>query len=295
MLQILIESLEVELEKLLRMAPRVAFALAVFVASIFLGRLLARLVGTLLERGRLSSPQKSFFRRLTVWAVALLGLAVALNLVGLRTAASGLLAGGGITAVVLGFAFREIGENFLAGFLLAFSRPFKLGDIIQSGEFKGTVRGIEMRHTHLRTSDGRDVFVPNAEIINRPLVNYTRDGLLRPAFTLGIDYADDARDACRLLSEAVSSVPGVVAEPRASAGIAGLDSSWVQIEVSFWIDTFQKGVSLAAVKTAAMDACRRALLDSGFTVSSEVSTNLVLRASAGTDVRLSGGAGREVT
>jgi small-conductance mechanosensitive channel len=66
----------------------------------------------------------------TFWGVGLLGFALALNLVGLRAVASGLQAGGGITAVVLGFAFREIGENLLAGFLLAFSRPFKVNDII---------------------------------------------------------------------------------------------------------------------------------------------------------------------
>lgn len=286
MIEILLESLGNELEGLLRMAPRAALALAVFVLSLLLGRVLARLVGSVLERGNLSTTHRSFFRRVTVWAVGLLGLAVALNVVGLRTAASGLLAGGGITAVVLGFAFREIGENFLAGFLLAFSRPFKVDDIIQSGDFKGTVRGIEMRHTHIRTADGRDVFVPNSQIINSALINFTRDGLLRPAFTVGIDYADNAREACALLQKAAQQVRGVAAKPPASAVIAGLESAWVQLEVAFWIDTFQEGVSLAKVRTEVMDGCRRSLLEAGFTLSSDVSTNLALTAREAVDVRL---------
>ena len=188
--------------------------------------------------------------------------------------------------MVLGFAFREIGENFLAGFLLAFSRPFKVGDIIQSGEFKGTVRGIEMRHTHIRTADGRDIFLPNAQIINSALTNFTRDGLLRPAFTVGIDYADNAREACDMLKEAAQQVPGVAAEPAASAVVASLDAAWVQLEVAFWIDTLQQGVSLAEVRSQVIDSCRCRLREAGFTVSSDVSTNLNLATREAVDVQL---------
>ncbi|MGB5753907.1 MAG: mechanosensitive ion channel domain-containing protein [Thermoanaerobaculia bacterium] len=128
---------------------------------------------------------------------------------------------------------------------LAFSRPFKVDDIIQSRDFKGTVRGIEMRHTHIRTADGRDIFLPNSQIINNPLTNFTRDGLLRPVFTVGIDYADNARVACGLLRKAAQGVPGVAAKPPASAVIAGLDSSWVQLEVALSGSTpFKKASAL---------------------------------------------------
>lgn len=285
MKQILLESIGTEWDNLLRLAPRVILAVAFFTFAVVVGRLLARGIGKVLDRSGLSATQKKFFRRLTVWLVAILGLAVALNIIGLKSAASGLLAGGGITAVVLGFAFREIGENFLAGLLLAFSRPFKLGDIIESGEFKGTVRSIEIRHTHIRTGDGRDVFVPNAQIINSPLVNFTRDGLLRPAFQLGIDYGDDAREACRLLRDTTAGVSGVADDPAPSAVITGLDSSWVTLEVAFWIDTFAPGVSLAAVRTEVMDACRRTLREAGFTFSTDVGSNVAVRLPEGVDLR----------
>jgi small-conductance mechanosensitive channel len=284
---IILESLRADIDGLLRIAPRIVLALFIVGSSLVLGRVLSRVVGSLLERGQLSPTHKAFFRRATTWAIVLLGLSVAMSVVGLTAAASGLVAGGGITAVVLAFAFREIGENVLAGFLLAFNRPFNIDDIVQSGEFKGTVRAVDIRTTHIRTGDGRDVFIPNAQIINRPLINFTRDGLLRPSFTLAIDYADDAGEACELLGTVARGVPGVVDEPPVLARITGLEASWVQLEVSYWIDTFAPGVRPAVIGTEVMNACRAALQEGGFTVSSEVSTNLVLSGKDPIGVRLS--------
>lgn len=275
-MQTLLDSVTAEWENLVRLAPRPVAALLVVVASILVGRLLSRGVGRLLDRGGLSRIQRDFFRRATVWAVALFGIATAFNLLGLKAAATGLLAGGGITAVILGFAFREIGENFLAGFFLAFSRPFKIGDLIQSGDFKGTVRGIEMRHTHIRSADGRDIHIPNAQILNTPLVNFTRDGLLRPSFTVGIDYADDAHRACAELLAEVREIAEVADEPAPTVTIAGLEATVVLLEVAFWIDTFKPGVSLPQVRTEVMERCRRRLRQAGFTLSSEVSTSVAL-------------------
>src|SRR5690625_6434311 len=74
---------------------------------------------------------------------------------------------------MIGFAFKDIGENFLARFFLAFSRSFRENDLIETGGITGTVRGIHIRHTHLRTSDGCDVFVPSAQLFTKPLYNYT--------------------------------------------------------------------------------------------------------------------------
>ncbi len=293
-LEILVGSLEAEGRGLLEAAPRIAAALLILGAAIWIGGILGRGVAALLDRGGLTPTHKVFFRRLTRWLVGLLGFAIALNLLGLSGAATGLLAGGGITAIVLGFAFRQIGENFLAGFFLAFSRPFNVGDLIQSGELEGVVRKIELRSTHIRTADARDIFIPNSRIFNEPLVNFTRDGLRRPSFTVGIDYADDAEAACRLLAETVGRVSGVLADPPPTATLSSLAPLYVEIEVAFWIDAFglPAGRGLPQVRSEAMDDCRRALREGGYTPSSDVSSNVAVGGRAPLDVRLEGGAPR---
>ena len=112
-------------------------------------------------------------------AFGLLGLVIGLQILGLTAVATSLLATGGLVAVVLGFAFREIGENFLAGLLLSFSRSFEVGDLIESAGHRGRVKEIDLRQVWLRSADGRDIFVPSAEVFRSVLVNFTRDGLRR--------------------------------------------------------------------------------------------------------------------
>jgi small conductance mechanosensitive channel len=270
----LIDSFIAQWHGVIELAPRALLALVVLFVFVFAGRLVGRGVGLVLKRGGLTPTHQLFFRRLVIWVAMLLGLAMALNLLGLGGVAAGLLAGGGLTAVVLGFAFRQIGENLLAGLFLAFSRPFNVDDYIESGSFQGTVRKIELRHTHIRTPDGRDIFIPNSQIFNSSLVNFTRDGLLRPSFTVGLDYRDDVAAACELLARVTAAVEYVLAEPPPQAHVSGLAASVVEIEVVYWVNTFADGFNGLRVKGEVMDRCREALLAGGFTVASEVTSRL---------------------
>jgi small-conductance mechanosensitive channel len=257
--------------------PKILGALLVLVIAIWVGRKLAKILVTLLVKTSLPGIHKGFFRNTITWLFALLGLIIALDILGLEKAAVSLLAGGGITAVVLGFAFREIGENFLAGFFLAFSRPFNIGDTIQSGDFIGSVKSIELRNTHIRTSDGRDIFIPSSQIFNQALINYTKDGLRRPSFVIGIDYGDDAIKAVSLLLDVAKNFEGVLKDPPPGVYISEMTAAYVQLEVFFWLDVFKEGINLLNIKSELMDGCKNALLDNGFTLSSETTTNIAVR------------------
>ena len=272
-----------QVEVVIAHAPRVALAVVVLLVFVVIGRLAGRGIGLMLKKGGLTPTHQLFFRRLTLWVAVIFGLAMALNVVGLGGVAAGLLAGGGLTAVVLGFAFRQIGENLLAGLFLAFSRPFNVDDFIEADGYEGKVRKIELRHTHIRTADGRDIFIPNSKIFNSSVVNFTRDGLLRPSFTVGLDYRDDMAVACELLVRETGGVEGVLAEPPPVANIRGLESAVVEIEVHYWVNTFAEGFDGLRVKGEVMDRCRAALLAAGFTVASEVSSRLEVEISGGAE------------
>jgi len=283
------ESLERPLDQLAYFAPRLLAALIVVLIAVYLGRAVGRLVARVLEKTQLSRTHNLFFKNLTIWFCVLLGFAVALSVLGLDTALAGFLAGSGVAAVVFGFAFKEIGENLLAGLFLAFSRPFNVGDYILSESLEGEVREIELRYTHIRTADGRDIYIPNSQIFNKPLINYTRDGLRRPVFTVGIDYGDDAIKAKDLLFEAVERVSDVQDDPEPTVFVSKLGPQFVELEVSFWINTFEFGESgassrieqeeaLRRIRSEVMNACRKTLLDNGFTVSSNVTTAVALDA-----------------
>jgi len=285
-MDILLESMMEEWQGLVRLTPRVLVAILVVIVSIFAGRLIGKVVVSVLSRGNFRPTHRNFFRNLTAWLVAMLGFIVALNVLGLKGLAASLVAGGGITAIVLGFAFREIGENFLAGFFLAFSRPFEVGDLIQSGDFQGVVKSIELRSTHIRSADGRDIFIPSSAIFNSPVTNFTKDGLRRLSFRVGIDYADDSEKVRRLLVETSRGVDNVLDAPEPGAIFSGLLAQYVELEVFFWIDTFKEGVDLGTVRNEVIERCRRVLMSSGFTVSANVTSNVALGGYSPVDVRV---------
>lgn len=170
----------------------------------------------------------------------------------------------------MGSAFKQIGENVLAGPFLAFSHPFRAGDLIRLGDLpEGIVRSLDLRQTHIRTFDGRDVFIPNSRLFTDPLVNLTHDGLRRPAFTLALGYAVDTARARTLMVDAVAGVPGVLAEPRPFANVIAFELTTVTVEVAFWIDVVA-GTDYALVQSAAMEACRNTLHTHGIQTGADV-------------------------
>ena len=255
-------------------SPRILAAIFIVLISYILGKNFAKIVHLFLSRSSLSNIHYNFFRIFVIYLVVFLGLIIAFNILGLEQFAMSMLASGGATAIIVGFAFREIGENFLAGLFLAFNRPFNIGDSIRTEEIEGQVKSIELRYTHIRSDDGRDVYVPSSQLFNKPVTNYTKDGLRRTSFSVGIDYANDAKVACSILTKAVQEIEGVLADPSPGAFIDSLEPLYVQLKVFYWVDVFDKKFTLLQVRNNVMDSSRKVLLEKGYTVSSETTTNL---------------------
>ena len=162
-------------EKFLTLLPRIALALAVLMITIFIARRLKNLVAKKAQ-ARLEDPLLAkFLSQISKWVLVIFGIALALYIAGLSRIAGSILAAAGVSAVIFGFAFKDIGENFLAGIILAFKRPFKVGDTVETVSIKGAIKTLDIRYTHIRSSDGKDIYVPNAMILKNPLINFTTD------------------------------------------------------------------------------------------------------------------------
>jgi len=109
-MDVFLDTLTQEWHNFVRLLPRLTVAIIVIACSIIVGNLISKGVVGILARGDFNPTHRNFFRGLTKWLVVFIGLIIVLNIVGLKGLAASLVAGGGITAVVLGFAFREIGE-----------------------------------------------------------------------------------------------------------------------------------------------------------------------------------------
>jgi len=274
-------SLEADWQAFLNFSPRLMYAAALLLAFALLARFVRFLLGQVLSRTERLRPHARFLQRLAGWAVFIAGLLLALGVMGFTGVAASLLATGGVVAIVLGFAFREIGENLFAGVFLAFSRPFEIGDLVKTGDLTGTVRAIDIRSIHIRTADACDVFVPSSQIFRQALFNYTRDGLRRPSFSIGVAYHDRPEQVLELLEQAVRGAPDVAADPMAYVGIKAFADSVIVYEIFFWMDLTHSERGLVEVTNDVMVRCWRALKEAGMTFSTDVSTTIELRQASG--------------
>ena len=286
-MDIVIESLLADWRNFLGFAPKLLYGLAIAIVFLIIGKYSSRGVGQLLRRAVRTKSTAQFFQYLTSWLIASIGLLLALGVMGFHGVAKTLLATGGIVAIVIGFAFREIGENFLAGFLLAISRPFEIGDLIQTGNLLGEVRSIELRYVHVRTFDACDVFVPSAQLIRDPLYNFTKDGLRRPSFTVGAAYNEEPDKVISLLESAVSDCADVLHSPKPFVSVKNFSDQHIEYEVFFWIDVTKSKHSYVESQNIAKIRCWRSLRDANITFSTDVTTALEIKTMPEVEISLS--------
>lgn len=276
-MEFIIESLKADWQTFLGFSPRLIYAAVVLIIFFLFARIFSNLVGRIMRRSERLQSQERYIRRLVMWAIRVLGVLFALSVMGFKGLAASMLATGGVVAIVLGFAFREIGENLLAGIFLNFSRPFEVGDLIKSGDLTGTVRAVDIRSVHIRTADACDVFVPSAQIFREELYNYTRDGLRRPSFCIGVAYHDEPEAVVSLLQNMVRQVDDVLPEPQALVSIKEFADSWIVYEVFFWVDVTKSARGLVDVTNDVKIQCWRVLGDAGMTYSTDVTSALEIK------------------
>ena len=140
----------------------------------------------------------------------------------------------GIGGVAIGFAFKDIFQNFLAGILILVTRPFRVGDQIRFKDYEGTVEDIQTRATSLKTYDGRRVIIPNGELYTNSVTVNTAFPQRRWQYDIGIGYGDDVEHARRIILEALEQAQDVVPDPKADVIVVALDESTVNLRARWW-------------------------------------------------------------
>lgn len=173
--------------------------------------------------------------RIVRWSVMLLGLLVSIVIVVPNISPAQLFQLLGISSVALGFAFRDILQNFFAGILLLVTEPFRIGDQIIVDHYEGTVETIESRATIIKTYDGRRVVIPNTQLFTSPVTVQTAFEVRRVQYDLGIGYDEDIERVKGLILETLRRVEEVLDEPPPEVIVVGLGDFSVILRVRWWI------------------------------------------------------------
>ncbi len=168
------------------------------------------------------------------WTIGIIGTLITITIIFPGVGVADLLGTLGIGSIAIGFAFKDILQNLLAGILILLRQPFRRGDQIVSGQYEGTVELIETRATIIRTYDGRQVLIPNSEIYTGSVVVNTAFDNRRSEYDVGVGYGDDIGDAVRVVLEAIKDADGVLPDPPPEAFPVGFDDSAVKLRVWWW-------------------------------------------------------------
>ncbi len=272
MRETILNSFERYWSSIIERLPEVTVGIILLMVFIFIGILVRKLVVNRLKKRSKDLLLINYIGRVIFLLFLIIGIVIFFNQVGLGRAAGGLLAGAGVSALILGFAFKDIGENFIAGFFLAFSRPFNTGDIIEVTDLMGRVKGMSFRNTHIRAFDGRDIFIPNSIMIKNPLTNYTKDGYMRHEFIIGMDYGVDISEATVVILETIKSLKNIVQSKNFTpfVTIDKFGSSTINLKIFFWINTYDFLGSITILKSNVMKAIVNRLMKEGFNMPADI-------------------------
>ncbi len=219
----------------LALLPNIALAIVVFLIFFLVAKGIRTTVRRLTQRRRRTRNVGLVLGRLAQGTTVLIGLFVALSIIIPSLEAGDLIQLLGISGVAIGFAFRDILQNFLAGILILLTEPFQIDDQIIFKEFEGTVEHIETHATTIRTYDGRRIVIPNSELFTNSVLVNTAFENRRLQYDIGIGYGDDIETAKDLILEAVHDTDGVLPHPAPDVIVVDLADSTVNLRARWWV------------------------------------------------------------
>ncbi len=245
--------------------PNFLLAVGTVVAFWLLARGARNLMRRLLHRVSHSEQVTYLLAQMVYIAVLTAGAFVALGILGLQKTVASLLAGAGIVGLALGFAFQDIAANLMAGIYLSVRRPFRRGHLIKAQDFFGIVQEVNLRWTEVLTQQGQLVLIPNKQVFENPIMNYSIRGSRRVDLTLGVSYGDDLEKARQVAMEAIAALPGRMPDRQVEMFYEEFAESSIDFTLRFWIP-FQSQKDYMAARSDAIIAVKKAFDAAGIQI-----------------------------
>ncbi|MFY7671303.1 mechanosensitive ion channel family protein [Tenacibaculum sp. MEBiC06402] len=252
--------------------PQIILGIVIIAAGLMLTRVITNFFKRTISNKTEDPLMVNFLSRTIKLGLLIMVIMFAMKVVGLGGVATGLLTALGASTVIIGFAFKDIGENFISGVILSFKRPFGINDTVKIDTIFGKVKALEFRYTKLKTFDGRDVYIPNSDIIKKAVYNYTEDGFYRNDFLVGIDYDDDIDIAKNVILEAVIKTMGVIntEEHQSFVTVDELGVSTVNLKVIFWTKTKEYKRGALETKSEVIKNVKNVIIKNGFNMPADI-------------------------
>jgi len=259
------DKLQSWLEAIVVMLPNLLGAVVVVALFSLLARYAGRLTQRLVGRASKNEAFCQLAGKVVNVATRVLGVFIALSILQLEKTVTSLLAGVGVVGLALGFAFQDIAANFVSGVFMAVRRPFKPGDLVEIAGRQAVVDSVELRSTIVTTTDGLWIQVPNKDVFQSPIINYTKTPQRRMDLEVGVAYSDDLEKVRGVAVHAVEGIPGRVDDRDVELFYSGFGDSSINFVIRVWLDSSKQRDYLSA-KSEAIIAIKKAFDSAGITI-----------------------------
>lgn len=239
-LQLILESATALVRGFFEHLPQFAIALVVLVLTLLAARLLALVVGKVMKKSGVRQALVTLSANLIGIASWIVGAAISITILFPSVTPAQLIAGLGLTSVAIGFAFKDVFENFLAGVIILAREKMRIGDIIECEDVFGRIENISVRETHVRETDGELVIVPNAHLFMNPLKIQTDQELKRQELVVGVDYDADLGEVTNILEGVLDAVSSVNSSKPTEVACIAFGGSSIDFKMLWWTDSEPK-------------------------------------------------------
>lgn len=229
------DKIEGWIKSAIEILPNFVLAILIIIVFVMLARLAKKGVHRIVRKKNRQDALTNLAAAMVYIIVLILGVVIALDVMALDKTVTSILAGIGILGIALGFAFQDIGANFISGVILAVRRPFNVGDVIESNDIFGSVTEINLMVTIIETFNGQEVLIPNKEVLTNIIKNYSTTGSRRIDLHAGVSYGDDLEKVAKVSREAIEKIPYVLKDKPLQVQFNAFSDSSINLVIKFWI------------------------------------------------------------
>ena len=227
---------------LIHILPNIVLAAVILALGIFLSNVVKRLARRLLIKMYDTPTLANLFTTIIYFTCIGITLFTVLTVLKLDKAVTSILAGAGILGLALAFAFQDIAANFISGIFISVRKPLKVGDIVKLSDYMGKIKEINLRDTVMETFQGQTVVIPNKDVFQKPIENYSYLEKRRFDLQIGVSYGDDLQKVKQVTLDAVRNISGVSKQEEVTVFFESFGDSSINLSVRIWIDSAQQPI-----------------------------------------------------
>ena len=263
-----VDKLNFWLNQAVLMLPNLAAAVLTLLGFWILARIVSNVIARMLRRATAYREINLLLTRVVWTAIVAAGVFIALGILQLEKTVTSLVAGAGILTLIIGFAFQDLAANFIAGILLQLRHPFRAGHLVRTNDFYGTVEHIDLRNTIIHTLTGQIVHLPNKDVFQKPLENFSAAGARRVDIPVTVTSDRDPDYVEGVAVGAIEQVRTRDASRPVEVFYEQFGTDALEFTLRFWIPFADKEADFLAARGEAVKRIRRAFTAAGIDAAS---------------------------